>query len=311
MPTELALVVVTYNSARCIRPCLDSLLAHALPGRDVRIVVVDNASADETRSILAEYAARSPAVEVIALAQNIGFGPANNEAFARVPADHYLLVNPDAWLVGDSISPVLSAFAREADVAIVGLPLVYPDGSPQTHAFAFTTWQKWLLQALGVPVLVRYLIRLPLFRWLLARLPLGREYVRTHAAAAPGRPVPGGGTRPVDWVCGGGMALRGDFVRACGGFDRQIFLYGEDEDLCMEAWQRGFRVVVVDALPLVHELGWGANRFNEKVAGYKYASLRYFIAKHHGGTLSGLLLRLLLPLHVYGFWRWLRLRWSR
>ncbi|NTV47482.1 MAG: hypothetical protein HGB11_13405, partial [Chlorobiales bacterium] len=108
--------------------------------------------------------------------------------------------------------------------------------------------------------------------------------------------------RQTDWVCGAAMVLPGDFVRETGGFDPAIFLYGEDEDLCIEARRRGLDVVVVDTVPVVHVFGWGVNRFNPRVADLKYESLSYFIRKNISSLSSRIMMLTLLPLYIYG-WR--------
>ena len=170
------------------------------------------------------------------------------------------------------------------------------------------------MQSLGAARIVRWLFQRPALRGLLSRASLGKEYLRTLALPLRGLDElaivpPSGESRPVDWVCGGAMALRGDFVRACGGFDSGIFLYGEDEDICIEAHRRQLKVVVVDTVPVVHELGWATGRFDAALARHKFESLSYFIAKHHARSLRGWLMRALLPVHVYGVRRWVRMWW--
>jgi GT2 family glycosyltransferase len=96
------------------------------------------------------------------------------------------------------------------------------------------------------------------------------------------------------------MLLSHDFVRASGGFDPDIFLYGEDEDLCIQAHKYGFDVVTVTTTPIVHALGWGGKSFRPMVARMKYESLRYFISKNVKGSLNRLLMFALLPFYVYG-----------
>jgi len=306
---EVAFVVVTWNAAGHIRTCIESIVAHALPaGRPASIVVVDNASTDGTAAILAELAGALPALRVRRCEQNIGFGAANNVGFAEVPARRYVLLNPDAWLVADSVTPALALLEAEPSVAVCGLPLVFPDGSPQTHAYRFSSGKKWLLQLLGVRALAARLARVRGLAPLLARSRLGRDFALLHARppidlanVRPGEHT--GSSRPADWVCGAAMVVDGDFIRESGGFDRLMFLYGEDEDLCIQARRRGRRVVVVDAAPVAHALGWAANRFNRATADWKFQSLRHFIRKNVPGAADRLLMTLLLPFHVYGYRR--------
>jgi GT2 family glycosyltransferase len=301
-----AYVIVTYNSQAHIDACLESLVQIVRePQRDV-VIVVDNGSHDDTLSRLSEWKARMQHLRVLPLVRNIGFGPANNCAFEAFEADHYILINHDAWLLTDSVTPAIAQMRIDPGIAIAGLPLVFPDGSPQTYAYPFSTWKKWLLQVFGVAGAVRQLIGFKPLRWLFEFIPVGREYVRsqnqpTLDIAHPENIKASNAVRDVDWVCGAAMILRGDFVRATGGFDPKIFLYGEDEDICIEAHLRGRRVVAIDGVPLVHKFGWGDSRFNPVVAKLKYESLLYFIEKRAPGKLSRKLMRLLLPLRVYGW----------
>ena len=309
---EVAFVVVTWNSATHIRKCIESIVAHALPTQRLKtITVIDNASTDETPAILTELKGAVPGLRVTLRDRNIGFGAANNTGFAEVPARYYVLMNPDAWLVADSVSPALALLHANPAVAVCGLPLVFPDGSPQTHSYRFSSGKKWLLQLLGVRALAARAVRIRGLAALLARSRLGRDFALLHARppidlerAGSGQHT--GSSSRVDWVCGAAMVVDGDFIREADGFDRRMFLYGEDEDLCIQAHRRGRSVVVVDAAPVVHELGWGANRFNRATADRKFLSLRHFIRKNVGSFADRLLMRLLLPFHVYGYRRFYR-----
>ncbi|MEJ1937614.1 glycosyltransferase, partial [Nostoc sp. NIES-2111] len=102
------MVIVTYNGTPWLRRCLDSL-APATTGPVVEVVVVDNASTDETcRVIEQDY----PHVVLIRSAENLGFGRGNNlgisQALAR-GARHVFLLNQDAYLL-PSTPAELTAF---------------------------------------------------------------------------------------------------------------------------------------------------------------------------------------------------------
>ena len=88
---RLGVVIVTYHSAAALRRTLPALVAELEP-RD-QLVVVDNASEDDTRSVVARLA---PDAEVIANPDNPGFAPAANQGAGRTDAEVLLLLNPDA-----------------------------------------------------------------------------------------------------------------------------------------------------------------------------------------------------------------------
>jgi hypothetical protein len=305
---EIGFVVVTFNSERYIRACIESIYRHPPAVLSFRVVVVDNASSDGTLRILAELQREFDDLAVISPGANVGFGLANNLGFAALTARYYVLVNHDARLIGDSVSPVISALQKDGAIAICGLPLVFPDGSPQTYAYPFSSGHKWLLQLLGIRTAVAWCLRFPELAPIIRHFPYGREF-STNQSRKPlnlEEVSPAdcrGAVHAVDWVCAAAMVIDGEFLGQSRGFDPAIFLYGEDEDLCIAAQRQGRRVVTIDTMPVVHDFGWGRNRFNRAIADHKYISLVYFIQKNVHHDLDRILMRLLLPFHVYGFKR--------
>lgn len=299
---DKAYVIVTYNSARYISKCILSIKSY---DPDAAIIVVDNASSDDSLMILSEIAAACCNLLVVSLDKNVGFGSAHNIAFFLVKARYYVLINQDAWLAANTISPALMLMERHASVAICGLPLIFPNGAPQTYAYAFSSWRKWLLQLLGAHRAARLFFHIPGLARLLLHLPMAREYIqsqmRSSAALTDGVVPPS--LRQVDWVCGAAVILRGRFIEEMGGFDPAIFLYGEDEDICLKASRAGWMVAVAEVPPVVHVFGWGQNKFNPVVAHLKYRSLQYFIQKNINSKFSRKIMLFLLPLHVYGLRR--------
>ncbi len=275
----VAVVVVTYNSAKYVRKCLTSLIANA-PRRAQRIVVIDNASSDETVAIVrTEF----PQVELVALDENLGFGRGNNAGFANCDADYYYCHNADAYLQANVLDQVIDTMEADGTIGIAGLPLVYPDHSPQTSAYSASTPGKWLLQGLGLAGLVRKLLSLDgkgRIGSLLGKTRMGRSFVRTHAQeGADGKRA---AVEDVDWVCGASLLIRRSTLAELGpGFDPDIFMYGEDEDLCLRARRKNWRVVQIDTVPVIHEFGWGKNvRSSARIVQLKYEGLKTFIDKN-------------------------------
>jgi GT2 family glycosyltransferase len=100
----VCITIVTFNSSRYLRRCLDAALAQ----KDVRveIVVVDNASTDSTRKILAEYRRR---IRVILNRTNAGFAAAQNQAIRAGHGDWVLTLNPDVLLEPDFVRRMVDA----------------------------------------------------------------------------------------------------------------------------------------------------------------------------------------------------------
>ena len=69
----------------------------------------------------------------------------------------------------------------------------------------------------------------------------------------------------VAWVSGAAMVIERTAFTGVGGFDEQLFLYKEDEDLCLRLREAGGRVGVCTSITFVHETSSSARRtFSEK-----------------------------------------------
>jgi GT2 family glycosyltransferase len=106
-----AVTIVTFNSARFIGQCLQHIFEQDRQALDV--VVVDNASSDETPDILREFEQRAT---VVYNRQNVGFAAGQNQAMALSGADWLLALNPDVRLTPNFASSLMAA--AEADAAI-------------------------------------------------------------------------------------------------------------------------------------------------------------------------------------------------
>lgn len=128
MAGRIVVVILTYNAARFIGPCLEALRAHTtLPHRTV---VVDNASTDGTLDLVR---ARHPDVEAVAMEGNLGVSKGNNYVLARYDADHYVMLNPDTEVRAGWLEALVEEAASDARIGIVGGKLLFPDGRIQ-HA---------------------------------------------------------------------------------------------------------------------------------------------------------------------------------
>jgi GT2 family glycosyltransferase len=105
---KIAVTIVTYNSARFIRQCLDWVLDQDYP--QIEIIVVDNASSDGTPGLLRGFESR---VSVIYNQKNVGFAGGQNQAIGLSNAEWILTLNPDVRLTPGFIATLVSA--AEAD----------------------------------------------------------------------------------------------------------------------------------------------------------------------------------------------------
>jgi len=201
----VALVTVTHNSAAELEALLASVSRH-LPG--ARVVVVDCASRDGTVAV-ARSGRDRVRVDVIALAENVGFGAACNAGVRTVTEPVVALVNPDVELLDDSLL-VLADEVRRRERLLAPLVLS-PDGSRQDTVHPLPASPPELVSAVVPPLAVPG---------------------RLGAALAPWRST---SARRVGWAVGCALVARTETLLALGPFDERTFLYGEDLELGLRA----------------------------------------------------------------------------
>ncbi len=100
----VSVTIVTYNSGRFIKRCLDSVLEQRYP--NLEVIVVDNASTDGTLDILEQFVGRC---QIIYNEENIGFAAAQNQAISMAGGNWILTLNPDVLLMPNFIASLVEA----------------------------------------------------------------------------------------------------------------------------------------------------------------------------------------------------------
>jgi GT2 family glycosyltransferase len=123
---DVSVIVVTYNSASCIRKCLTSVFAQT--GVTFECVVVDNVSGDNSRTLAAEFPVR-----LIANAENVGYGRGNNQGFKASSGRYIYLLNPDAELEGnDALAKLCRAMDANPRWGICSTLIRSPEGDTES-----------------------------------------------------------------------------------------------------------------------------------------------------------------------------------
>src|SRR5579884_603995 len=211
----VSVTIVTYNSGRFIRRCLESVLEQKYPLKEV--IVIDNASTDGTIDILEQFEDRCT---IVYNDENIGFAAAQNQAIGISSGDWVLTLNPDVLLLPGFIQSLVDAGRSDEGVGSVC-------GKLLTILATFDLPEKPLVDSTGI-----------YFTPMLRHLDRGsqevdnghylrHEYVfgATAAAALYRRAM-------IDDV-----AIDGEF------FDPDFFVYREDADVAWRAQLFGWRCI--------------------------------------------------------------------
>src|SRR5579871_2507756 len=112
----VAVTIVTYNSGRFIKRCLESVLDQNYPFKE--IIVIDNNSTDGTIDILEPFDGRE-GCRIVYNEENIGFAAAQNQAIALSDSEWVLTLNPDVLLLPDFIETLVLAGGLDPRVGSV------------------------------------------------------------------------------------------------------------------------------------------------------------------------------------------------
>ena len=212
--SDIAVVIVSYNSGRYLGKCLESVAAQTL--RAHRVIVVDNASTDDS----AEICGRFPFVELHRAGGNLGFAKGNNVAVAKAPDSRWIaLLNPDAFAAPDWLEKLSEATRQHPEVEVFACRLISAgdhkvlDGAGDAYGTSGAAWPRYQGAAVGAD-----------------------------------------GEQPCEVFggCGAAVMYRRDAFVAVGGFDESYFCYYEDVDLAFRLLLRGHRCLYLPHAAAYH-----------------------------------------------------------
>ena len=224
--TDIAVIIVTYNSAGWIRACLRSVFAR-LGGLVADVIVVDAESRDRTVDIVTT---EFPAVRLIRC-RNRGFGYANNRALMTCDARYVLFLNPDTEILDGTISGLVDGLDRRPGVGLIGVRQVNGAGELDPTIRRFPN----ALRGFGDAMSAERLSRRP--PWLGER--------ETDLSVYDGEVE-------CDWTSGSFMLARREALESSGFFDERFFMYSEETDLCKRIKAAGWDVRHLPSMTIRH-----------------------------------------------------------
>ena len=230
--TQCSVVIVTYNSSRVIEKCLSPLLGHD----DIQIVVVDNASTDDTTRILQNNAG----ITVVRNEENAGFARAVNEGVRHASGRFILLLNPDAVVNPGDLNRLAESLEAHQEWGVIAPVLA-------SHSHPVRTLNAGL-----EPSLWRIFTHMSGLSKITASMPaleriLGGHYFYAHNGQKA--------HRNADWVSGGCMMIRRSVWERSGGLSTRWFMYAEDIEFCHRVRSLGASVVLDTSVEAIHDVG--------------------------------------------------------
>lgn len=217
-PPRVAVIIVNYNSGDDLACCLTSLQRADADSQQLEVLVVDNASTDNS---LQKARQAMPSARFIKTGRNRGFAGGNNVALRLAQEeghDYAYLLNPDTEVSPGFLSETLRvASSDEAIAAVQSKVMLWSD-----KARINTIGNR--MHYLGVGF--------------------------TGECGKPDHPAPPG---DVCFASGAAMLLRLSALAETGLFNEEFFLYQEDADLCWRLRLQGYRIVLAPQSVVYHK----------------------------------------------------------
>ncbi|MCS7223827.1 MAG: glycosyltransferase family 2 protein [Armatimonadetes bacterium] len=225
---DISVVIANWNTADLLVRCLWSLRRACLEGVKLEVIVVDDASSDDScQRVQTQF----PEVQLLWNENNRGYAATTNRGAQRASGRYLLLLNPDTEVTAQALVRLLSFADQHPEAGAVAPRLVYPSGRPQSSVRRFPT-PGTLFLALMSDCL--FLIKNGDYKIHPDRLKEIQEVDQPMASA---------------------LLIRRTAWEQIGGMDESLSLFFNDVDLCWQLRKKGWKIFYIPHAVIVHHHG--------------------------------------------------------
>ena len=227
---DLSIIILNYNTKDLTIECIDSLVdqyKQELDNGQFEVILVDNASTDGSLEAFKKLKTKN--LKLIESKENLGFSKGCNLGAKNAAGEYLLFLNSDTEIKDQGFVKMLDYIKKNETVGILGGALKNENGTSQSSAGKFYNLFNLFLMLIG-----------------LERLGFLRESPKL--------------TKKVDWVSGACLMIKRKIFEKIGGFEKELFMYGEDMELCFKAGKKGFATYFYPEITLFHKERGSSNR---------------------------------------------------
>lgn len=273
---QLSIIIVNYNVKYYLYQCLESL-RRACQGLEWEVLVIDNQSSDGSFDYLRKNYPDGTfkQLRLIQNKENVGFGRANNIAYAQSRGKYILFINPDTFVGEETIKDCLTFMLKTPECGCLGVRMLNADGSfaPESRRGTPTPWVSFCK-------ITRLSVLFPKNKH------FGRYYMQ-H--------LPIDKTSQIEIVSGAYMMISREVIEKIGLFDEDYFMYCEDTDLSYRMLLAGFHNYYLPS-PILHYKGESTRKYSYSFFNTFYKAILLFFRKHYNGHIS--ILRIIINVAI-------------
>lgn len=251
---NLSIVIVTFNSEKHIKRCLECIEKDSsVPIK--KIIVIDNNSTDSTVKIVKDIKKN---ISLIQNSKNLGFAKGVNQGIKYSKSNYYLLLNPDAFIQKNSLLNLINC--SEINNCICGGKTTDMAGNEQGDHFRLPN------------------LLVGIFDFTNMRKLLISDYWHKYFYYKDQKRIVD--CFEVGSVCGGFMMIPKSIIEKIGYFDESFFMYLEDLDFCLRAHKAKSKVIYCQKARAIHIGGASSNNSERSNLKAWYASRKRYFIKH-------------------------------
>jgi len=256
--SNVSIVIVNYNAGDVLLQCLSAALKAS---NLTEILLVDNASHDDSLSQVQQQFGHDTRLNIIEHDDNLGFAGGANSVLSQVKGDYVLFLNPDCLIKPDSLLLFCRLLDKYPQAGMAGALVRNLDGSEQTSCRREipTPW-KTLTRAL-------YLHRL------FPQYPHFQGFEQTQYIALPSQPI------SLEGISGACMFVRREALDNVGPMDEDYFLHCEDLDWFMRFHAENWQILFAPHIEVTHIQGSCSQSHPIKILWYKHRGMLRFYRK--------------------------------
>jgi len=251
---QLSVIILNYNVRYFLEQCILSV-QKALEGIDGEIIVIDNASSDDSCDMMKT---KFPHIKLIENTVNLGFPKGNNIGVAQAKGEYICILNPDTVVAEDTFVKILNSKFRiqNPEIGIIGCKLIDGTGNflPESKRGVPSPWVAFT-KIFGLYKISNY---------------FGRYYAQHLSENESGK---------VDILVGAFMMMKRELYLEVGGFDENCFMYSDDIDLSYLVLKTGKSNYYFHDTSVIHYKGESTVRDETYMKRFQEA-MQFFYNKH-------------------------------
>lgn len=246
---SVAIVILNWNGRSFLEQFLPSVMASTYP--NIRIVVADNASTDDSVAFVQE---NYPQIDLLMNPTNEGFAQGYNTALKQVEADYYVLLNSDVEVTPGWIEPIITRMESDKQIAACQPKLL---SYHQREYFEYAGASGGWIDAFGYPFTRGRVIDV-----------CEQDEGQYDQAV------------PCFWATGAAMFVRASVYHEVGGLDGSFFAHQEEIDLCWRMQLSGYKIFVEPSSVVYHVGGGTLPRGNARKVFLNFRNNLIMMAKN-------------------------------